>query len=67
MTQKQMIYKAAFVELRQQLKVASEAVKDLNDSIASLRKTCEHDWKYDFTCGHKGEDYDICTICGKTR
>ena len=44
-----------------------EKLKTCSERLATLKSMCTHNWEYDFTCGHKREDYYKCNICGKTR
>lgn len=59
--------KEAVKKANERLTATYEEQKDLREFIRISQKICEHEWVFDYTCGHKGEDYDKCDICGATR
>lgn len=51
-------------KLNAEIKEAYDKIRNKQLIVTSLQKECEHNWKFDYTCHHKGEDYYICTWCG---
>jgi hypothetical protein len=45
----------------------TKTINDKQQLVKLLRKECVHEWQYDYTCGHKGEDYYVCKHCGAMR
>jgi hypothetical protein len=51
-------------DLFEQRNKISEDLKKVNDVIESLRKVCDHEWKYD---GHDSHhDWYKCVVCDES-
>lgn len=54
-----------YKKLATEVSTMTNSIKDKQKLMDALRKECTHNWKFDYTCGHKREDHYICVWCGK--
>lgn len=52
---------------RAEVSTMNNKIRSLNNIITSMQALCEHEWEYEYTCGHKGEDYFKCKRCGMSQ
>ena len=52
-------------KLEKEVSAKYKEIQSRQAFMDQLRKECQHSFKYDYTCGHKGEDYYTCEWCGE--
>lgn len=59
------LIKNSIKELELKKQECYSKIKSINQALDGIQAICDHKWKLDYTCGHKGEDYYVCEYCGK--
>jgi hypothetical protein len=57
-------FKSIIKQVRKKLDESNEEARKYREVLASMRKICDHDWKYTGHDSHK--DHYECSICGDT-